>query len=217
MTYKTFAVDLEETMFFRIMALIGLIFAAAPSVSAQIAEVKFGITEFAEDTLGIGWAVSAPRSLVTGERLPQPENSIAINAEIVFAEPDFLKWALSPQPYINGTLNLEGETSFGGAGLLWRQTLGEKFYGDISIGLVAHTGATDIPDDVGFIEAVRLSQTEIQFGSRILFRPQFALGYRVTDKWSGEIFFEHLSNGSIFSSEINEGVDNIGVKAARRF
>ena len=78
-------------------------------------------------------------------------------------------------------------------------------------------GPTGLPDDAGFAEAVRLSQTEIQFGSRILFRPHFALGYRVNEKWSGEIFFEHLSNGSIFSSRVNEGVDNIGFKAARRF
>ncbi len=204
-------------MVFRLLSVICFIFAFTPSAKAQVAEVKIGITEFAEDTLGIGWAVSAPRSLIDGERLPQPENSVAINAEIVFAEPEFLKWALSPQPYINGTLNLEGETSFGGAGLLWRQTLGTKFYGDFSIGLVAHTGATGLPDDAGFAEAVRLSQTEIQFGSRILFRPHFALGYRVNEKWSGEIFFEHLSNGSIFSSRVNEGVDNIGFKAARRF
>ena len=60
-------------MVFRLLSVICFIFAFTPSAKAQVAEVKIGITEFAEDTLGIGWAVSAPRSLIDGERLPQPE------------------------------------------------------------------------------------------------------------------------------------------------
>ena len=174
---------------------------------AQISEVRVGISNFDEQILDLGF------SAINGR-----ENSIAINTEIIFDEPEFLKWALTPQPYINGTLNLEGETSYGGAGLLWRQTFGEKVYGDFSFGLAAHTGNTnsDIDNELSLSEFLELTNSEISFGSRILFRQQLTFGYRVTDKWALEIFGEHLSNGQILSS-INEGVDILGLKAARRF
>ncbi len=174
---------------------------------AEISEIRIGVSNFDEQILDLGF------SAINGR-----ENSIAVNAEIIFDEPEFLKWALTPQPYINGTLNLEGETSYGGAGLLWRQTFGEKTYGDFSFGLVAHTGNTnsDIDDELSLLEFLEVTSSEISFGSRILFRQQLTLGYRVSDKWSLEIFGEHLSNGQILSS-INEGVDILGLKAARRF
>ena len=174
---------------------------------AQISEVRVGISNFDEQILDLGF------SAINGR-----ENSIAINTEIIFDEPEFLEWALTPQPYINGTLNLEGETSYGGAGLLWRQTFGEKAYGDFAFGLAAHTGNTnsDIDNELSLSEFLELTNSEISFGSRILFRQQLTFGYRVTDKWALEIFGEHLSNGQILSS-INEGVDILGLKAARRF
>ncbi len=190
------------------------------SAMAQIAEVRFGISEFDERTLDIG--IAAQRAT---------ENSVALNFEVLFEEPDFLKWALSPQPYIGGTLNLEGKTSYGGAGLLWRQKIGEKFYGDFAFGLVAHTGTNDIqlsrPITAAQLMTVEGQQraadffnrfnSEIQFGSTILFREQIALGYNVSDTWSGEVFFEHLSNGYILSSKDNHGADTIGFRAVRKF
>lgn len=97
------------------------------SAKAQVKEVRAGVTGHDVSPFGIGSTVKA-------------ERSVALNGEIIFEEPEFLKWALTPQPYIGGTINLEGETSYGGAGLLWRQNLGEKFYGDFSFGLAIHDG-----------------------------------------------------------------------------
>jgi len=173
---------------------------------AQISEVRFGISNFDEEILDLG--ISA----VNGR-----ESSVAINAEIIFEEPEFLKWALTPQPYINATLNLEGETSFGGAGLMWRQSFNDKFYGDFSFGLAIHNGTNRVDqNNLSFFEILERADEEISFGSRILFRQQLTLGYRVTDDWSAEIFGEHLSNGQILGS-VNEGVDILGVKASKRF
>jgi len=173
---------------------------------AQISEVRFGISNFDEEILDLG--ISA----VNGR-----ESSVAINAEIIFEEPEFLKWALTPQPYINATLNLEGETSFGGAGLMWRQSFNDKFYGDFSFGLAIHDGTNRVDqNNLSFFEILERADEEISFGSRILFRQQLTLGYRVTDDWSAEIFGEHLSNGQILGS-VNEGVDILGVKASKRF
>ena len=173
---------------------------------AQISEVRFGISNFDEEILDLG--ISA----VNGR-----ESSVAINAEIIFEEPEFLKWALTPQPYINATLNLEGETSFGGAGLMWRQSFNDKFYGDFSFGLAIHDGTNRVDqNNLSFFEILERADEEISFGSRILFRQQLTLGYRVTDDWSAEVFGEHLSNGQILGS-VNEGVDILGVKASKRF
>ena len=173
---------------------------------AQISEVRFGISNFDEEILDLG--ISA----VNGR-----ESSVAINAEIIFEEPEFLKWALTPQPYINATLNLEGETSFGGAGLMWRQSFNDKFYGDFSFGLAIHDGTNRVDqNNLSFFEILERADEEISFGSRILFRQQLTLGYRVRDDWSAEIFGEHLSNGQILGS-VNEGVDILGVKASKRF
>jgi len=171
------------------------------SAAAQIAEVRVGLTEFDERSLNVGIATQRAN-----------ENSIAINGEILFEEPKFLKWALSPQPYIGGTLNLEGKTSYGGAGLLWRQGFGEKFYGDFAVGFVAHTGTNDISD---FFERISPDRENIQFGSTILFREQVALGYNVNEDWSAELFFEHLSNAGLAFN--NEGADSLGFRAVKKF
>lgn len=182
------------------------VLSAAPAF-AQISEVRVGISDFDETTINLG--ISA----VNGR-----ENSVAINGEIIFEEPEFLKWALTPQPYINATINLEGETSYGGAGLLWRQSFGDKFYGDFAFGLVVHTGTNVVDSDnqLSFLEFIERTNEEISFGSRVLFREQITLGYRITDEWSAEVFAEHLSNGQILGS-VNEGVDILGLKASKRF
>ena len=187
-------------------AMMALFLSAQPA-SAQITEVRIGLSDFDSDVIDLG--ISA----INGR-----ENSVAINGEIIFAEPEFLKWALTPQPYINATVNLEGNTSFGGAGLLWRQSFGDKFYGDITFGLVIHTGdqIVDRNNELGFFEQIEARNENISFGSRILFREQITLGYRITEDWAAEIFGEHLSNGQIFG-RVNEGVDIVGAKLSKRF
>jgi len=217
-----------------IFATVG--FALIPiSAMAQIAEIRVGIAQFDEDIFNLSGTEGGGRA---------DESSISISGEILFEEPEFLKWALTPQPYIGGSLNLEGNTSFAGGGLLWRQTVGKKFYGDFAVGLVGHTGTTiiepsdelvalldqfdgfdtiaDIPD--GFPDAVMAEldvlgerqDEEIEFGSRILFRLQGAVGYNINEDWAGEVYLEHLSNATLFS-DVNEGVNILGVRAARKF
>ena len=178
----------------------------APFASAQITEVRVGLTEFDERTTNINEG-----------RFRANENSAAINAEILFQEPQFLKWALSPQPYIGATINLEGKTSYGGAGLLWRKGFGEKFYGDFSFGLVAHNGTLDIERAPGqsFFDILDRFENEIEFGTTVLFREQIALGYNVSDEWSAELFYEHLSNAGLAAE--NDGANNLGFRAVKKF
>jgi len=194
-------VKFSTALFFFVISIFG-----SGSAIAQIAEVRIGITEYDERSLRFGPSARGA-----------DENSVAINAEILFNEPELLKWALTPQPYIGGTLNLEGKTSYGGAGLLWRQGFGEKFYGDIASGLVIHTGTTTIEPGPGegFFDTLSRYGEEIQFGGRILFRQQVALGVNVSEDWSGEIFYEHLSNAGLASA--NEGADSLGFRVVKKF
>ena len=197
---------------------------------AQISEVRLGGNFHDIDWTGAGNGANK-------------ERSAAINGEIVFEEPEFLKWAFSPQPYLGGAVNLGGETSYGGAGLLWRQTFGENFYFDFSFGLVVHDGTNEVEasplvqsviDDAtvenGFTEAESAQfatelaafrnrqETELDFGSRALFKQQIAIGYRWSENWSTHVFVEHLSHGNILvTGRPNEGLDTLGMRISRHF
>lgn len=199
-------------------------------VSAQVAEVRLGANFHDLDWTGAG----------SGS---DKERSGAVNGEIVFEEPEFLKWALSPQPFIGGAVNFGGQTSYGGGGLLWRQTFAKNFYLDFSLGLVVHDGTIEVKasplvqsviDDAtlenGFTAEQRgqfaselaefrnRQQAEIDYGSRVLFRQQIALGYRWTENWSTHVFVEHLSHGNILVSDRpNEGLDTLGMRASYHF
>ena len=168
------------------------------NASAQVAEIRVGLAQFDERILDIGFAAQE------GD-----ETSAAIHGEILFDEPEFLKWALSPQPYIGGAINLEGFTSYGGAGLLWRQNFGGKFYGDLASGGLLRTGSNDLFDEL-FVDGDR----EIIFGSRFLFRQQVALGVNLNEDWAAEVFFEHLSNAGLGFS--NEGADSVGFRIVKK-
>ena len=196
--------------------------ASALPAMAQVAEVRAGI-----GVHDIG---------VIGD-FTVKEQSGVINAEIIFEEPKFLKWALSPQPYIGGQLNLGGGTSYGGAGLLWRQNFGKRFYGDFSFGAVIHDGTlqADLPTidldqfdtreelladpNVQAVIAERLFRifNTLEYGSRILLREQLTLGYRLDENWAVEGYFEHLSHGNIWTDAPNDGSESAGFRVNRKF
>lgn len=208
----------------------GFAMACANLASAQISEIRVGTNIHDIDWTSFGSA---------GDK----ERSIAINGEIVFDSPAFLDWALSPRPYLGATLNLEGETSHGGTGLTWRRNFSDKFYFDASFGLAIHNGTREVrpsdlvqtvfddPSVIPNLTPAQIAQfnlditdfrnrqnTEIDFGSRILFRQQIAIGYRWAEDWSAHIFAEHLSHGNILvSGRPNEGLDTLGFRIARHF
>jgi len=151
------------------------------------------------------------------------ESGASINLEYVWAPFDGPNWFLSPRPYIGGNIHLDGKTSFGGGGLMWRGEFSDRWYASFAFGLVVHDGEEELPDsdpNLTFeenLERIRINNENIEFGSRVLFREDFALGYRFTEAWAGEIFYEHLSHGNILSDQSNEGLDNVGLRLARRF
>lgn len=146
-----------------------------------------------------------------------------IQAEILFQTPKFLKWKyfFNPEPYIVGSFNTAGNTSFGGVGLSWDWQLGKKGKWEIETGLgyVIHDGELDIPfpDQPGNPLNTEFDNNNILFGSRDLFRTTAAINYNITERWGAQVIFEHLSHGQILGSGRNQGNDSIGMRAYYRF
>ena len=175
--------------------------------SASAAEIQLGVAEHDSSILGF-----------TGSSAK--ERSVALVAGVVSPKIDALDFILAPRLYAGGALNLEGETSYGGGGLLWRQSATDRLYVQGQLGLVVHDGTRMIPRPSNMAELPAFearNRTEIEFGSRVLFDIQVAGGVEVSESWAAELFWQHLSHGKILSSGPNEGLDSWGVRAVYRF
>ena len=107
------------------------------------------------------------------------------------------------QPYVFGSVNLSGDTSFVGAGVSWKAELG-KVYLRPGVGLVVH----DAPE----FRVYPATGIRTDLGSRVLFEPEIALGYDISDRFSIEASWVHISNARLFNSEQNPGIDMMGAR-----
>ena len=99
-----------------------------------------------------------------------------------------------------------------------------KFYIRPGIGFAGTTGEADVGNafqpGISAAESQRrlhLAQTRIDFGSHDLFEPEFAVGYKLNEKWKIEASYVHLSNGQILHSGKNQGLDDAGVRLSYKF
>lgn len=104
------------------------------------------------------------------------------------------------QPYVFGSLNSAGDTHFAAAGVSAK--FGRRIYIRPGLGLAIHSGSA------GNFE---VRNDRVEFGSRILFAPEVAVGTHINDRLSIEASLVHLSHGTIFSGQ-NPGIDNLGVR-----
>jgi len=142
--------------------------------------------------------VDTPFTFDTGE-----SGSVDIAAGIRFDGIEALSFIGSPEPYILGSLNTSGDTSFAGVGVAW--TIGNgPVYVRPGIGIVVHDGPEfRVNQATGF-------RTDL--GSRVLFEPEIGVGYRVSERTSVEAHWMHISQGQIFDSQQNPGIDMIGMR-----
>ena len=170
-----------------LLATAATLAAIPPSAHAQ--EVFGGVYAHAVDT---------PFTLETTET-----GSVDIAAGVRFEGIEALGFIGSPEPYVVGSLNLSGDTSFAGAGLAW--TIGKgPFYVRPGIGLVVHDG----PE----LRVNPATGLRTDLGSRVLFEPEIGVGYRISERASVEAHWMHISQGQIFDSDQNPGIDMIGVR-----
>ena len=105
------------------------------------------------------------------------------------------------QPYVFGALNTAGDTSYAAVGLSAK--FGRSLYFRPGLGIVIHNGSAKNFQD--------LSNDEIEFGSRVLFEPEVAVGAQVNSRLSIEASWVHMSHAQLFGRQ-NPGIDNLGVR-----
>lgn len=105
------------------------------------------------------------------------------------------------QPYVFGAVNSAGGTNYAAVGISAR--FGDKLYIRPGVGLAVHTGSAADFDDP--------TNDKIEFGSRVLFEPEVAIGVQIAPRISAEAAWVHLSHGQLFGKQ-NPGIDNIGVR-----
>lgn len=105
------------------------------------------------------------------------------------------------QPYAFAALNSAGKTSYAAVGLSAK--FGSGLYIRPGLGLAIHTGSVEKFQD--------LTNNKIDFGSRILFEPELAVGTQINGHLSVEASWVHLSHAQLFGRQ-NPGIDNLGVR-----
>ncbi len=190
------------------LAALGLGSLTSPALAN---DVRLGVYAHDVDILGIGAAGK--------------EDGIDVAVSYDFDRLD--SWGLlnRPTPYVIASLSTSGDTSFAGAGLAWHWAPGgsKRFYVRPELGLVVHTGYGEMPavDEPGITDEeqdrrVALRDNHIEFGSKIVFQPSLAFGWRFSEKTAMELSYIHLSHGQILSQGPNEGLDNVGLRLVHR-
>lgn len=105
-----------------------------------------------------------------------------------------------PAPYVLVSGNLNGGTNYAAAGLSWR--FGKQVYVRPGIGIAVHDGP---------LNAVR-DGVRVDLGSRVLFEPELAAGWQVSERFSLEASWVHMSHARLFDRQ-NRGLDSWGVRA----
>jgi lipid A 3-O-deacylase len=153
---------------------------------------------------------------VIDEKNANKEDGVAIEAQVNFASPELLDIIWSPQPYVVGSVNTEGNLAFAGFGLEWRVPIGDYWSVEPGVGYVVHDGELSNPYPNGDPRATAFSDENVLLGSRDLFRTSIGLSRRIGDRVSAQLFFSHLSHGQILGSGRNQGMDQAGLRLGYR-
>ena len=124
-----------------------------------------------------------------------------------------------PQAHAFVSLNSEKTSNFAAAGLSWRIGVSERFYVRPGLGMGITDGKAKLPPvnqpGIPFPEILRrlkLYNTRIDFGSKVLFEPELAVGWQVTPRLAAELSWVHFSHGQILHQGKNQGIDLAGLR-----
>jgi len=151
----------------------------------------------------------------------EPEVGASVIGEYLFEPIQALKFVGAPRPYVSAQLSLDDYTNYAQAGLIWRFERG-RTYLDLGGGLSVHDGELYLPrptpglSDEENQRRRRDRDRYVEFDKRWVFHATFALGLRLNEQWAVELEGQHWSNGQ-FGSDTHDGVDSLGLRAARRF
>lgn len=184
--------------------LLGL--AATPAVAS---ELSLGVYQHdIDDTFSFGH-MEHGKQIVIGART---------------APVDELAFIWRPRAHVIAGFNTAGGTDYLAAGLSWRFNFGgDRFYFEPGIGGAIHNGSVDLPSpyDPGLTPAEQARRLynwthKLDLGSRVLFEPEWSLGWRATDRLSLEISWIHLSHAQLAGQQ-NPGLGDFGIRAVYRY
>ena len=131
------------------------------------------------------------------------ESGVDINAELLLG-PGVAFLGGTVRPAIGGSVNTAGYTSKAYIDARWEiDTRCGIFFG-LGIGAAVHDGNLDASEP-----------DRKALGSRVLFHIPIEIGYRLDERQSISVFFEHMSNGNF--ADRNEALDSIGLRYGTRF
>lgn len=202
----------------RSWGLVGLAFILL-GARAAAADVKLGILKhdvtFIGDALGVG---------ASGR-----ESGIDVSLAVYFERPFAKANPFVPRPYLIGSVNSAGDTSFIGGGISYKFNFLHRFYFHPELGLVVHNGEigfgplSETPPDQRMAELQRRSGST-QLGSRVLFQPGLSFGMNITQRTAFEFSYLHISNGQILNGHVfgrpgntNGGIDMVGGRLVYHF
>ena len=103
------------------------------------------------------------------------ESGANLEVEIVGGRIDRLGWLGGPHPYLMGSFNTQGDTSFGGGGFYWRVPLAGNWTLEPGLGIVVHDGALKNPFSPADPRSDAYAREHQLLGTRTLFRDSIAL------------------------------------------
>jgi hypothetical protein len=163
-------------------ALLTAVLLVLPSAPAQAGELFGGI--YAHDV-----------------KLPTDKSGVESGADVTLGYRGGKIGRTPLQPYVFGALNTAGDTSYAAAGLSAR--FGRGIYFRPGLGIAIHNGSAQ--------KFQNLSNDKIDFGSRVLFEPEVAVGAQVNGRLSIEASWVHMSHAQLFGRQ-NPGIDNLGIR-----
>lgn len=152
------------------------------------------------------------------------EQGPQIVAGVRTASLDELALVFKPRVHLIVGVNTRGGTNYVAAGLSWRFNFAsDRFYFEPGIGAAIHSGKVDLPspDEPGLSLAEQQRrlhdwQTKLDLGSRVLFEPEWSLGWKATDRFSVEVSWIHLSHAQLMGQQ-NPGLGDFGLRAVYRY
>jgi hypothetical protein len=117
-----------------------------------------------------------------------------------------LRWLWRPRVLATVVANTAGGTDYAQAALVWRLDLTKRLYFEPGVG-AAVTDGIDSP--------VAHGGRKLDLGSRVLFSPQGAVGWKLNDRAAVEASYTHLSHAYLAGNR-NPGLDDLGLRLVWR-
>jgi lipid A 3-O-deacylase len=162
-------------------------------------------------------AVMGHNVRVTDRKNANKESGPNVELGLAFQSPALLKPIGAPKPYVMGSLNVNGNTSFVAVGLQWRADIGGGFAFEPAFGVAWHSAELRNPFPNGDPRATQFSEKNIINSSRDVFHSTLAVSREVTKSTRVQLAYVHLSHGQILGKGRNQGIDQVGLRIVRRF